>query len=70
MRCRAPPSGFASHTHSSGTSLYEQLGAARRIRLHGQIGEALVALHERELEPHLAEIAHHFFEAMPGGDSR
>jgi DNA-binding SARP family transcriptional activator/tetratricopeptide (TPR) repeat protein len=50
-------------------ALYEQLGAAGRIRLHGQIGEALVALYERDPELHLAEIAHHFFEAVPGGDA-
>ena len=49
-------------------ALYDRLGAARRIQLHGQIGQTLVALHERDLEPHLAEIAHHFFEAAAGGD--
>jgi DNA-binding SARP family transcriptional activator/tetratricopeptide (TPR) repeat protein len=49
-------------------ALYEQLGSARRVRLHGQIGEALVALYGRDPEPHLAEIAYHFFEAAPGGD--
>ena len=49
-------------------ALYEQLGAARRTRLHADIGEALVALYATDPEPHLAEIAHHFFEAAPGGD--
>ena len=49
-------------------ALYEQLGAARRTRLHAEIGEALVALYATDPEPHLAEIAHHFFEAAPGGD--
>jgi DNA-binding SARP family transcriptional activator len=48
-------------------ALYEQLGAAPRVRLHGQIGEALVGLYERDPEPHLAEIAHHFFQAAPAG---
>ena len=49
-------------------ALYEQLGAARRTRLHAEIGEALVFLYASDPEPHLAEIAHHFFEAAPGGD--
>jgi DNA-binding SARP family transcriptional activator len=49
-------------------ALYDQLGAARRFRLHEQIGEALVALYEPDPEPHFAEIAYHFFEAAPGGD--
>jgi DNA-binding SARP family transcriptional activator/tetratricopeptide (TPR) repeat protein len=49
-------------------ALYEQLGAARRVRLHAQIGEALVGLYERDPEPHLAEMAHHFYQAAPGGD--
>ena len=48
-------------------ALYEQLGAARRARLHGQIGDALVRLYGRSPEPHLAEIAHHFSEASPVG---
>jgi len=49
-------------------ALYDQLGAAGRVRLHERIGEALVALYAPDPEPHLAEIAHHFFEAAPGGD--
>ena len=49
-------------------ALYEQLGASRRVRLHAEIGEALLSLYARDPEPHLAEIAHHFLEAAPGGD--
>ena len=49
-------------------ALYEQLGAARRIRLHEQIGDALVALYAADPDPHLTEIAHHFCEAAAGGD--
>ena len=48
--------------------LYDELGPARRARLHHEIAEALVALHARELDPHLAEIAHHYAEAAPSGD--
>ena len=47
--------------------LYEGLPAARRIRLHGRVGEALEAVYEADPGPHLAELAHHFVAAAPGG---
>jgi len=49
-------------------TLYEELGATRRVRLHRQIGEVLEAIHSDSLEPYLAALAHHFFQAAPGGD--
>ena len=48
--------------------LYEGLPAARRIRLHGRVGEALEALYMADPRPHLAELAHHFMAAAPGGE--
>jgi DNA-binding CsgD family transcriptional regulator/tetratricopeptide (TPR) repeat protein len=48
--------------------LYEGLPAARRIRLHGQVGEALEAVYAADPGPHLAELAHHFVAAAPGGE--
>jgi DNA-binding NarL/FixJ family response regulator len=48
--------------------LYEGLPAARRVRLHGRIGEALEAVYEADLGPHLAELAHHYLTAAPGGE--
>jgi DNA-binding CsgD family transcriptional regulator len=47
--------------------LYEGLPAARRIRLHGRVGEALEAVYAADPEPHLAELAHHYLAAAPGG---
>jgi hypothetical protein len=47
--------------------LYQQLGAARRLRLHRQVGEALEALYAANPEPHLAELAYHFLEASSAG---
>jgi predicted ATPase/DNA-binding CsgD family transcriptional regulator len=47
--------------------LYEGLSAARRIRLHGRVGEALEAIYVADPGPHLAELAHHFVAAAPGG---
>src|SRR5438046_4438798 len=46
-------------------TIYEELGAAERARLHGRIGEVLEALHEMDPIPHLATLAHHFLEAVP-----
>ncbi|MEE8370359.1 MAG: adenylate/guanylate cyclase domain-containing protein, partial [Dehalococcoidia bacterium] len=49
-------------------TLYEELRTARRLRLHRQIGEVLEELHRDNMEPHLAELAHHFSESVQGGD--
>jgi DNA-binding SARP family transcriptional activator len=48
--------------------LYEELGTVRRRRLHDRAATALETLRAADLEPHLAELAHHFFEAGPTGD--
>jgi eukaryotic-like serine/threonine-protein kinase len=49
-------------------TLYDQLTTVRRVQLHRSAGEALEALYGSHAEPHLAELAYHFFEATPGGD--
>jgi len=49
-------------------TLYEELSAPRRVLLHRRIGEQLEALYASNPAPHLSELAHHFFEAAPGGD--
>ncbi len=49
-------------------SLYTELSRTRRVRLHKQIGEVLEALYGEDVEPHLAELAHHFGEAAAAGD--
>jgi predicted ATPase/class 3 adenylate cyclase len=49
-------------------TLYEELSTPRRVLLHRQIGEALEKLYAANPEPHLTELAHHFFQAAPGGD--
>ncbi|MDP9232678.1 MAG: AAA family ATPase [Actinomycetota bacterium] len=48
---------------------YQSVTRARRAQLHRRAGEALEDLYASDLEPHLAEIAHHFFEGLPGGDA-
>ncbi len=49
-------------------TLYAELTTAERIRLHRGVGEALQEVHGDDPE-HLAELAHHFAEATPGGDA-
>lgn len=49
-------------------TLYESLPSRRRAELHARAGAALEALHRANPEPHLAELAHHFFAAAPVGD--
>jgi DNA-binding SARP family transcriptional activator len=44
-------------------TLYEDVPAPRRLRLHRAIGETLEALYGRDLDPHLAELAHHYLQA-------
>jgi class 3 adenylate cyclase/tetratricopeptide (TPR) repeat protein len=56
-----------SHSLTRDT-LYDELPATRRVRLHARIGEALEALYSEHAEPHLAELAHHFFAAAPAGN--
>ena len=50
-------------------ALYDELPATRRLRLHRDVGEALEALYAHDPEPHLAELAHHFRQAVPVVDA-
>jgi class 3 adenylate cyclase/tetratricopeptide (TPR) repeat protein len=50
-------------------TLYQNLSAVRRLRLHRRVGESLEDLYSRDPEPYLAELAYHFAEAAPGGDT-
>jgi tetratricopeptide (TPR) repeat protein len=49
-------------------ALYEEIPPTRRAELHRRAGGALEALHADDPEPHLAEIAHHFLQAVPAVD--
>jgi len=48
-------------------TLYDALPAARRAQLHREVGEALEHIHGEQLDAHVAELAHHFFEAAAVG---
>lgn len=49
-------------------SLYEDLTAADRMRLHFAVGQALEAHYGPHVDEHLAEVAHHFYKAAQAGD--
>lgn len=49
-------------------TIYEQLPAFDRLRLHGRVGDALVSRHARYSEDELARIAHHYYQAAALGD--
>jgi tetratricopeptide (TPR) repeat protein len=51
-------------------TLYNDLTATRRARLHGAIGEALERAGTGPGGAGLLELAHHFIEAAPAGDSQ
>lgn len=50
-------------------TLYDEISIARRVRLHRRIGEVLEKLYGNNLEAHLTELAYHFFQASPAGNS-
>ena len=50
-------------------ALYGELSTPRRVRMHQRIGEAIEAKHADRLDPHLTELAYHFFQAAPGGEA-
>jgi DNA-binding winged helix-turn-helix (wHTH) protein/tetratricopeptide (TPR) repeat protein len=50
-------------------TLYDELNAPQRVRLHRRVAEVLEAAFAASEEPPLSEIAHHWFEAAPGGSA-
>jgi class 3 adenylate cyclase len=64
-----PGAGIYEFNHAlMRQTLYAELNTPRRVRLHRQVGEAMERVHAANLEPHLPALAHHFFQAAPGGD--
>ena len=50
-------------------TLYDEISVTRRVRLHRRIGEVLEKLYGNNLDAHLPELAYHFFQASPAGNS-
>jgi predicted ATPase len=49
-------------------TLYGEMRNLERVRLHRKVGEVLEGLYAGNAEAHLAELAYHFLEGLPGGD--
>ena len=49
-------------------TLYEEIIAPRRIRLHQQVGQALEEVYAKRLEEHAAELAEHFSHSSDSAD--
>ena len=50
-------------------TLYEELTAPMRLRLHQRAGEVVEEAHAPDRAPVLAELAHHFYQAAAGGQA-
>ncbi len=65
------PPAIGAYAFSHGLireALYDDLGPQRRGLLHRAVGLALEDLYAADPEPHLAELAHHFFVAATAGE--
>jgi class 3 adenylate cyclase/tetratricopeptide (TPR) repeat protein len=49
-------------------TLYEELTGPQRAVQHRRVGEILEEAHGADVEAHLSELAHHFFQAAAGGE--
>ena len=50
-------------------ALHDALPATERVELHRAVAHALATLRASALDERAAELAHHFVEAVPGGDA-
>ncbi len=50
-------------------SIYHELGAARRARIHRKVADVLERRTASDPHAPLAELAHHFFQSLAGGDA-
>lgn len=65
------PSAIGAYAFSHGLireALYDDLGPQRRGVLHRAVGIVLEELYATDPEPHLSELAHHFFVAATAGE--
>ncbi|HEY4970638.1 MAG TPA: AAA family ATPase [Steroidobacteraceae bacterium] len=68
VQADADTSGTYLFTHALiRETIYEDLSACERLRLHGCAGDALAGVHCAHLEPALTRIAHHYHEAAALG---
>ena len=60
---------YAFHHALFRQTLYDELTTLERVHWHRQAGSVLEESCGGDLEPHLDELAHHFFQGAPGGDA-
>ncbi len=62
--------GAYAFTHALvNETLHAEVPAARCAAIHREVGEAIEAVHESEIDLHLGLLAHHYLEAGPAGDT-
>jgi DNA-binding SARP family transcriptional activator len=66
---RVPGGAFRFSHDLVRQTLYAGLGAVERRHMHEAVARALEEVHATRPEPVLADLAHHFSEALPGGDA-
>jgi tetratricopeptide (TPR) repeat protein len=44
-------------------TLYDELSAPRRARLHRKVGEAIESVHHAAIDAHVVDLAHHYFQS-------
>ncbi len=49
------------------SAIYDSFGSSERVQLHRRISDALEEIHASNIDAHLAELAHHYVEAIPAG---
>lgn len=63
-------SGSYQFTHALiRETIYEELSASDRLRLHGRAGDALVEVHHAHLESAISRIAHHYYQSAEMGNT-
>ncbi len=63
------PGRYRFHHSLIRQTLYDELSTPERVRLHARAGAALEAACGADVDPVLDELAHHFFQAAPAGES-
>ena len=65
----AGPGRYRFHHSLIRQTLYDELSTPERVRVHARAGAALEAACGADIDPVLDELAHHFFQAAPAGES-
>jgi tetratricopeptide (TPR) repeat protein len=67
--CDEPAGGYRFAHALIRETLYDEIPALDRLRLHGRAGDTLASVHSARLDSVLTRIAHHYYEAAPLGNA-